>query len=92
MTEKNNQKTGPGSSTDDQKPAAPPQNETVELRIDKLVTGGQGLGKVDGQAVFVPMTAVGDLVEAKIVRKRKGFIQAEVKNLLEVLINLIAAA
>jgi len=83
MTEKNNKKTGPGSSTDGQKPATPAQNETVELRIDKLVTGGQGLGKVNGQAVFVPMTAVGDMVEAKIIRKRKGFIQAEVQTLIE---------
>ncbi len=68
---------------DNQKPVATPQNEVLELRIEKLVTGGQGLGKVEGQAVFVPMTAVGDLVEAKIIRKRKGFIQAEIKNLLE---------
>jgi 23S rRNA (uracil1939-C5)-methyltransferase len=83
MTEKNNQKSGPDSSTDGQKPATPAQNETVELRIEKLVTGGQGLGKVDGQAVFVPMTAVGDLVEAKIIRKRKGFIQAAVETLIE---------
>ncbi len=53
------------------------QKETVELTIDKLVTGGAGLARHDGRAVFVPLTAPGDVVEARIGPNRKGFAEAE---------------
>jgi 23S rRNA (uracil1939-C5)-methyltransferase len=64
--------------TEETKPkAAEPENtEPVELTIEKLVTGGAGLGRIDGQAVFVPMTAPGDVVKATFVERRKGFARA----------------
>jgi len=48
----------------------------LDLQIEKLVTGGSGLGRHDGQAVFVPLTAVGDQVKVEIVEQRKGFARA----------------
>lgn len=58
-------------------------SETIEIRIEKVVYGGHGLGRVDGQAVFVPFTAPGDLVTARITERKKGFLRAEVVELIE---------
>ena len=52
------------------------------IRIEKLVTGGAGLGFSNG-AVFVPLTAPGDLVVPENVRKAKGTFFAEPGMLLE---------
>ena len=54
---------------------------TLDLRIEKLVTGGAGLARHDGQAVFVPLTAPGDEVTAEIVEQKKGFVRARVVTL-----------
>ena len=56
---------------------------SMQIRIEKLVTGGGGLGHDDGQAVFVPLTAPGDLVEAVPVRQAKNFVQAKLVEILE---------
>ncbi len=57
-------------------------DDLIELSIDRLVTGGDGIGRVDGRAVFVPLTAPGDQVLARVSQRRKKFWQAE---LIEVL-------
>ncbi len=55
----------------------------LDLTIEKLVTGGAGLARHDGQAVFVPLTAPGDRVRARIMQKKRGFLQAELVELVE---------
>lgn len=57
--------------------------DTIEIRIEKVVYGGHGLGRVEGQAVFVPFTAPGDLVRARVTERAKGFLRAEVVERLE---------
>ncbi len=54
----------------------------LDLRIEKLVTGGAGLGRQDGQAVFVPLTAPGDQIKAEIVERRKGFVRARLTEII----------
>lgn len=61
-------------------PAAAPE---VELRIEKLVTGGDGLARDDQGACFVPRTAPGDLVRAAVVEQRRGYRRAELREILE---------
>lgn len=58
-------------------------SEIFELTIEKLVTGGAGLGRHEGQAVFVPLTAPGDQVRARGGKPGKGFLEAD---LVEVVI------
>ena len=55
----------------------------LEVTIDKLVTGGDGLARHEGQAVFVPLTAPGDKVRAAVQQQRKGFVRASVEEILE---------
>ena len=54
----------------------------VELVIDGLASGGDGVGRVDGRAVFVPLTAPGDCVRAEITRVQARWARAEIVELL----------
>lgn len=65
----------------------PAREEPWPLRVEKLVTGGAGLAKRDGLTVFVPLTAPGDLVEARVIAhkgdRKKGFANAALEAILE---------
>jgi 23S rRNA (uracil1939-C5)-methyltransferase len=39
---------------------------TARVRIESIAAGGDGIGRADGLAVFVPRTAPGDLVETSL--------------------------
>ena len=47
----------------------------MQVRIEKLVYGGRGLGRVDGRVVLVPFVASGETVEVEVVREKKGLIE-----------------
>jgi len=53
-----------------------------EVEIEKLVFGGEGLGRHEGQVVFVPFTVPGDRVEVRPIERKRGFIRAVVTRLL----------
>lgn len=59
------------------------KGEIVTLRIDSAAYEGKGIGKLDGLAVFVGGTAPGDLVEARITKKKSSFAEATLLNVLE---------
>ncbi len=62
----------------------PARGESVELRIDALAAGGDGVGRLpDGRVVFVPLAAPGDRLRARIVSLSKRFARAEVEEVLE---------
>jgi len=65
------------------KDPAPAQDPPRELRIEKLVAGGDGLARDADGACFVPRTAPGDLVRAAIVEQRRGYRRAEALEILE---------
>jgi 23S rRNA (uracil1939-C5)-methyltransferase len=53
-------------------------SERTEVRIEKLVYGGSGLARLEnGQAVFVPGALPGERVAIEIKRRKKGFLEAE---------------
>lgn len=47
--------------------------ETREFLIDGITSEGNGVGRADGMAVFIPCTAEGDRVRAKIEKVGKNF-------------------
>ncbi|MTI88352.1 MAG: 23S rRNA (uracil(1939)-C(5))-methyltransferase RlmD [Balneolaceae bacterium] len=54
----------------------------VELEIIDAAFKGKGLAKVDGLAVFVRDTTPGDIVEARIVKKKKNYREAKLLNII----------
>lgn len=58
-------------------------SEPIEIQIDRLSFGsGAGVGRHQGKVVFVPFTAPGDTIKAKVTNDKSNFSDAE---LLEVL-------
>src|SRR5687767_9708581 len=55
----------------------------MRLTIEKLIYGGAGLARTEQGVVFVPRTAAGDVIEAEIVRSKKDYTSARVKEILE---------
>jgi len=55
----------------------------VSLQIDTLAYGGKGVGRLDGKAVFVPLTAPGDHVLCRLVQDRKRYAEGEIVELLD---------
>lgn len=53
-----------------------------ELTIDSLsYSGGRGVGRFNGQVVFVPRTAPGDVVRVRVTADKGRFLEAEVVEL-----------
>lgn len=59
------------------------KGQEIELQIVSTAFKGKGVGKADGIAVFVPGTAPGDVIKARITRKKKKFREAKVLEILE---------
>ncbi|MEO2069277.1 MAG: class I SAM-dependent RNA methyltransferase [Desulfurobacteriaceae bacterium] len=54
-----------------------------KLKIEKLVYGGKGLGRVNGRAVFVPFVAPNDVVLVEEVVRKSGYSEARVVEILK---------
>ncbi len=53
-------------------------NNTVKLKISDVVYPGRGLARIDGCVVFIPGVLPGETVTARITRRRKNFVEAEI--------------
>ncbi len=60
-----------------------PDPDSVKLRIEKLVAGGDGLAFLEGKAVFVPFALPGETLLASITARRRDYSQASIVELLE---------
>ncbi len=49
------------------------KNQIITLEITGMTNEGNGVGRYDNIAVFVPMTAIGDKLEVKIVKVLKSY-------------------
>ncbi len=58
------------------------KNDQIELDIVDVTTEGSGVGRADGLAVFVPMTAVGDRVRVKILKVKKSYAYGKAEEIL----------
>lgn len=62
----------------------------MELKIEKLIYGGDGLARLPstdpgraGKAIFVPFTIAGEVVEAAITEQKPGFARARVAKIVQ---------
>ncbi len=53
------------------------------LTIDRLSLGGEGVGRADGMAVFVPYAAPGDRLEVELTEARRRYGRARIVRILE---------
>lgn len=53
-------------------------DDTVEVTIEKLVAGGDGLARHQGLPIFVPLSAPGDRLKLRIVERRPNYARAEI--------------
>ena len=58
------------------------KNEIVRLKITGITNEGNGVGRTDNIAVFVPMTAVGDEIDCRIVKVGKSYCYGIIEKLV----------
>jgi 23S rRNA (uracil1939-C5)-methyltransferase len=59
------------------------KGDELELRIDSLAYGGNGVARHDGFVVFVRGGLPGDLVRARVTKTKRGFAEATAAAVLE---------
>ncbi|MBR5473548.1 MAG: 23S rRNA (uracil(1939)-C(5))-methyltransferase RlmD [Clostridia bacterium] len=58
------------------------KNDIIELQITDITHEGSGVGKYEGQAVFVSNTAVGDKIKAHILKVNKHYAFAKAEEII----------
>ncbi len=52
------------------------------MKIDRLAHLGSGVGRVDNRVIFIPFTAPGDTVIARIIHKKKQYFHGEIREIV----------
>jgi 23S rRNA (uracil1939-C5)-methyltransferase len=55
----------------------------IELKIDNIAFGGYGVGRIDGRVVFVQRAYPGEIVTARIYKKKQSILFAEPVQIIE---------
>jgi 23S rRNA (uracil1939-C5)-methyltransferase len=71
------------SGADTARSARPRPGDELELSIDSLAYGGNGVARSDGYVVFVRGAVPGDRVRARITKSKRSFAEADSVELLE---------
>jgi len=58
------------------------KGDILDLTIDRVAFGGQGVARLDGLVIFVKGAISGDRVRALIFRKKKAYAEARIQELL----------
>ena len=54
-----------------------------ELTVEKLVYGGDGLGRIDGRVVLAPFVLPGERIRARAEQEKPGLVRARMLEVLE---------
>ena len=57
--------------------------DIIQIKIEKIVFGGEGLGYYNGFAVFVPMSIPEDELEIEIISVKKTYARGLIKNIIK---------
>lgn len=58
------------------------KNDIITVEITGITNSGSGVGRYEGMAVFVPYTAVGDVVECRVEKVKAAYAYARTVNML----------
>ncbi|NOQ41242.1 MAG: 23S rRNA (uracil(1939)-C(5))-methyltransferase RlmD [Desulfuromusa sp.] len=53
------------------------------LTVETMINGGAGLARHEGRVVFIPHTAVDDIVSCRVTKAKKNFLEAEIIEILK---------
>ena len=59
------------------------KNEIIRLTVTGISNDGNGVGRYEGQAIFVPFTAVGDILDVRIVKVMRSFAYGIIENVID---------
>ncbi|WP_410208231.1 23S rRNA (uracil(1939)-C(5))-methyltransferase RlmD [Fusobacterium sp.] len=59
------------------------KKEIIELKIEKIVNGGEGLGYYQDFAIFVPMSVPGDILKVKIISVKKTYARGLIQEIIK---------
>lgn len=59
------------------------KDQIIELDVEKLIFGGEGLGYFQEMAVFVPMSVPGDRVKIRIISVKKSYARGIIEEILK---------
>ena len=57
--------------------------DELEVEVEKLIAGGDGLGRFEGIPIFIPRSAPGDRLRIRLVERRPDYGRAEIVEILE---------
>lgn len=58
------------------------KDDLITLVIEDMGAGGEGIGKLDGFTFFVKDAVIGDKIEAKVMKVKKGYAYARLVNIV----------
>ncbi len=58
------------------------KGDLIEVIVEKIVYGGEGLGYHNGFAIFVPMSVPGDKIQCEIISLKKSYGRAMIKKVI----------
>ncbi len=67
------------------------KNDIIELEISGMTNEGNGVGRYENIAVFVPFTAIGDKIKCKIVKLEKSFCYGIIESFINESVDRIAS-
>jgi len=59
------------------------KREELEIKIEKLAFGGKGIGYIDDYVIFVPKSIPGDIVRARIVKRKTHYSEARLLEIIQ---------
>lgn len=59
------------------------KEDLVELWVDNLAFGGEGIARIDGFVIFVKGAIPGDRIMARVLKKRRGYANAVIVEILD---------
>ncbi|MDI6781234.1 MAG: 23S rRNA (uracil(1939)-C(5))-methyltransferase RlmD [bacterium] len=55
----------------------------IPLKLDRMVYGGEAIGRYDGKVVFVNGGIEGELVDAQIIRQKKDYLRGNIVRIIQ---------
>ena len=58
------------------------KNDIIELKIEGITNEGCGIGRYEGMVVFVPFSAVGDILSVKLLKVNKSHSYGKIESII----------